>query len=233
MEKYSILYKDEYLFAVSKPSGLIVHRHKRQPYDVTLVDEIKEDLHVEVVYPIHRLDRQTSGVMLFALNSEVANLLQVVINDKENTIKEYIALCRGSAPDYWIENKPLKKNKNSKGEVKPCETIFTTICRVDGASLVRARLLTGRKHQIRRHLSSKALQIIGDRVYGKGGINTYAKEHFGLDRLFLHSIKLEFNHPITSQRITIIDPLGKDLISVLQKLPEPPNEEILLQLQSK
>jgi len=225
-QKTRIIFQNQLFVAVSKPPHTPVHPSSSCPRQAKntrayLIDEVS-DLLGRRVYPVHRLDAQTSGVTLLALSSEAAATMQTVLKDKVNTIKEYITFVRGATPDKWVNTKPLKKLRfdDEKGEPQEAETYFETIARFSYCSLLKARPITGRTHQIRRHLASEAHQIIGDRQYGKGRLNNTARDLYGLQRVFLHAYRLEFIHPTTKEKIILRDPLPEDLVAFLRKLPD-------------
>jgi tRNA pseudouridine65 synthase len=210
-----IIYSDESLVAVSKPGGLLVHRTKESTDREFLLQTLSSQIG-RFLYPVHRLDRAASGVMMFARTSEDARLLQRTIVD-ESTLKEYLVLVRGSTPARWESTRPLSKRK---GVQVPAHSIFEKVAEFSRLSLLRARILTGRRHQIRRHLAREAHQVLGDTTYGKGRINQYFREQYGLPRLFLHACRLEFRHPRTGEPLVLRDRLAADLRAFLQRLPD-------------
>lgn len=216
-----VLYQDKYMAIVSKPPNMVVHPSdicQRDGEIVFLIDVLAE-LFKTKVYFINRLDAQTSGIIVVALDSSHVQALKESLKE-EATIKEYITLVRGSTPDKWVETRPLTKLSKKSKEQQAAETRFERVSEFYNSSLLRAQIVTGRRHQIRRHLASKAHQIIGDRMYGKGRINNMARDLYGLQRMFLHSYRLVFVHPFTKQQISLVDPLPTDLTDFLKKLPE-------------
>ena len=210
-----ILYSDDSLVAVSKPGGLLVHRTKESTDREFLLQILSAQVG-RFLYPVHRLDRAASGVMMFACTSEDARLLQQRIVD-ESTLKEYLVLVRGSTSERWESTRPLSKRK---GVQVPAHSIFEKVAEFSRMSLLRARIRTGRRHQIRRHLAHEAHQVLGDTSYGKGKINQYFRDEYGLPRLFLHAHRLEFLHPRTGERVCLRDQLAADLREFLQRLPD-------------
>ena len=136
---------------------------------------------------------------------------------RKNTRKEYLALVRGGTPAEGETRRPLTADNGVK---KEAHTSFEKIAELSRCSLLRVRIHTGRRHQIRRHLSHLAHQLIGDTSYGKGRINTFFREEYGLPRLFLHASRLEIDHPRTGERLEIFAPLADDLRRFLKRLPD-------------
>lgn len=218
-KEIKVLYMDESFIAVSKPGGLIVHKTKESQDRVFLLQTLAQQVG-KYLYPVHRLDRAASGVIIFAFSSEYAKILQENMR-KVETKKEYITLVRGSTPQNWESKRPLSNDKKVKQEA---HTTFEKICEFFRLSLIRARIYTGRRHQIRRHLAHEAHQIIGDTTHGKGRINNFFRENYGLPRLFLHARKLEIPHPVTNKVLCIEDKLPEDLQTFLLNVPEFPSE---------
>lgn len=219
--KFDVLHLDECFVAVSKPPGLLVHRTREASDQVFLLQELGAQLG-RFLYPAHRLDRATSGVITFAFSGEDARLLQMSLNGGE-TRKEYLALVRGSTPEEWEDDRPLS---NKAGVKQAARTSFRRLAEFSRSSLLRARLFTGRRHQIRRHLAHKAHQVIGDTSHGKGRINQFFRDNYGLPRLFLHAERLEMPHPRTGDPLAIHVPLATDLREFLERLPDCPRELI-------
>ena len=219
LRPFHVLHRDEALVAVSKPGGLIVHRTPESTDRVFLLQELGAQLG-RFLYPVHRLDRAASGVIVFALSSEAAAMLQAALQSPDAR-KEYLVLARGSAPGRFEVDRPLK---NENGTPQEARTSFEKLAEMSRASLLRARIYTGRRHQIRRHLSRSAHQVIGDTTYGKGRINAFLREHYGLPRLFLHAERLEITHPLSGERLVIRAPLAEDLRGFLLRLPDCPVE---------
>ncbi len=210
-----VLHRDEHVVVVNKPGGLLVHRTKESSDTVFLLQELRDQLDLHV-FPVHRLDRAVSGAIAFALSSEDARDLQAMMARK-NTRKEYLALVRGGTPAEGETRRPLTADNGVK---KEAHTSFEKIAELSRCSLLRVRIHTGRRHQIRRHLSHLAHQLIGDTSYGKGRINTFFREEYGLPRLFLHASRLEIDHPRTGERLEIFAPLADDLRRFLKRLPD-------------
>ena len=160
----------------------------------TLRDQIGQ-----TIFPVHRLDRGTSGCLAFALSPEAASKLQVELQS-DSAIKKYTALCRGQLDFQGIFDRDLTNEKKVK---QMAITKYHVIQEFPNLTLLELEILTGRKHQIRRHLSFAGHHIIGDVNYGKGWFNRKYREENNFYRLFLHCHFLSFLHPITGQRLNL------------------------------
>jgi tRNA pseudouridine65 synthase len=212
-----VLFQDEAIVVAAKPSGLLCHRSAESRDRVFLLQTLRNQLGCHL-YPVHRLDRAASGAIAFALGSEEARLLQASLGDPGSR-KEYLVLVRGETPAAWESTRPLKSDA---GVVQDAHTIFEKVAGFSRLTLLRAVLRTGRRHQIRRHLAHEAHQVLGDSTYGKGRINAFFREEFGLPRLFLHSSILEFRHPLSGAPTVVRCPLPEDLRGFLARLPDVP-----------
>jgi tRNA pseudouridine65 synthase len=169
------------------------------------------------VYPVHRLDRATSGVLVFALSSEVARETGKAFMSG-NVQKRYIALVRGTAPDEVDIDHPVPKTEG--GERVDAVTWCRKLRRSpkDRCSLVEARPKTGRLHQIRRHLKHLSHPLVGDVRYGKGDINRHYRATWSLHRLALHALELELPHPMEEGVLQLRAPVPEDLAEPLRRL---------------
>ncbi len=219
-EPLRILHVDDDLVAISKPAGLTVHRGPRSERDEQFVLQTLARQIDRWLYPVHRLDRNTSGVMVFALSKVMAAGLQAALQD-DAAEKEYLVLARGEAPLVFASDRPLT---GDNGEPQPARTEFRRLTTFPRSSLLAARIHTGRTHQIRRHLAHLAHHVIGDSTYGKGRINKWFRER-GLPRMFLHARRLVFDHPRTGERVVVRDPLAPDLAVFLRALMGLPSTE--------
>jgi tRNA pseudouridine65 synthase len=191
-----------------------VHRGEwSQPGDLHVLQTLRNQLKRKL-FPVHRLDRNTSGVLAFALSSEMAAALQARLHEPESR-KRYLLLGRGHAAAEFASTRPLR---NDRGEPQPCRTEFRCLEHLPHCSLLEATLHTGRKHQIRRHLGHLAHHVLGDSTYGKGRINRLLREKFGLPRMFLHASELELAHPRTGKWLHLRAPLAPDLADCLERL---------------
>lgn len=186
-----IVHEDDRLVVVAKPAGMIVHRGLgRDP--VTVADLVRARLAGAPVYAVHRLDRGTSGLLIFARDADAARSMQTELN-AGRVEKRYLALVRGPMLSPCRLDYPVPQMAGK--ERVPAVTDFQPLAHSGRFSLVEARPLTGRRHQIRRHLKHLSHPIVGDVRYGKGEINRQFRTEYGLNRLALHAWRLAFNHP--------------------------------------
>lgn len=212
-EPLDILFEDDALVVINKPAGTLVHRgwgDDDEPLLQRLRDQLGQRLH-----PIHRLDRATSGALLFGKSSEVARNLSDQFAAR-TVVKRYIALCRGHDPALSLVDHPLAPEKGD--ERKPAVTQFRLLGHHGRYGLYEATPLTGRVHQIRRHLKHASHPIIGDVRYGKGEHNRIFRDHYGFHRLALHCFRLELAHPRTGERLVIQAPLSAEFAGLLVRL---------------
>lgn len=202
-----LLYEDENLLIVHKPPWLMVHPSREAPRAKDVLTLLKRPQ----LAPLHRLDRQTSGVLAFSKSPEFTKQMQKIWSGPK-VQKSYLAYVYGSPPLEFASDRELTDSKN--GIKKKAYTSFKTLQYFHKGALVEAKIRTGRRHQIRRHLSHMGLHILGDSMYGKGRINQWARAN-GLGRLFLHAHHLVFWHPVLKKNLTIECPLPEDLSSFL------------------
>lgn len=224
----SILYEDEYLVAINKPAGILVHRTSMASEVLVSCLQILRDQIGQKVFPAHRLDRPTSGVLLFAKKEEILPLLNSQFMDR-SIQKHYWALVRGipqekkALIDYDLPNIKSGKLQEAKSfyqVIGQSEIPFNSTGRYPTSrySLMLVRPETGRTHQIRRHLAHIRHYIIGDKKHGDNKQNIFFKKEFGLENLLLHAIDLKFIHPITQKQIHLIAPLPNHFEFIFQKL---------------
>lgn len=184
----TILHRDARCVVVDKPSGLATHRGWADDEDA-LVQRAR-DLVGAYVYPVHRLDRGASGVVLLALDKDAARAFSEAWPDAE---KRYLAITRGHPPAHVVVDHPIP-NAEDGPRVRAVTEVWTreTLGRY---ALVEAAPRTGRLHQIRRHLKHLSCPLIGDANYGKSEHNRVWRDRFGLDRLALHAASLSVPHP--------------------------------------
>jgi tRNA pseudouridine65 synthase len=211
----SILFRDESLIAVDKPAGLAVHRGWAREHDVAMV-RLRDQIGARV-FPVHRLDRATSGVLLFALSADMAARVCAAFAAGK-TEKTYLALVRGVPPDAILIDHPLPPGEDTHAPRVAAQTMIVRREVFGRYSLVEARPLTGRLHQVRRHLKHISCPLIGDVNYGKGEHNRLFRERHGLHRLFLHAARLRLPHPAEGGQLDIGSPLPSDLEAVLRAL---------------
>ena len=221
MQTLPIIYQDDFLVAIHKPAGLLVHRSHIDAHANDNAMHMLRDQLGQWVYPVHRLDRPTSGVLLFALNTETARLIGQLF-ESQQVQKTYQAIVRGYTPQHGIIDHPLKPIADFKREKntvsnKPAQEAVTEFKRLGTLelpyavdkypssrySLLELKPKSGRKHQLRRHLKHISHPIIGDPKYGKSKHNRFFQEHFNCHHLLLTSVELSFSHPDTKQPITI------------------------------
>jgi tRNA pseudouridine65 synthase len=216
-----ILYQDEYLVAINKPSGLLVHKSPIDKYETQFALQLVRDQIGQYVYPIHRLDKPTSGVLLFALDAQMAQTMSLLFRSSQ-VHKEYIAVVRGFTEDESLIDYPLKqmldtKEQKKKGitkEVQEAQTAYKRMATVElpfpvsrypfaRYSLVKLFPKTGRKHQLRRHMKHIFHPIVGDTKHGRGEHNTLFRENYECYRLLLHSNRISFTHPVRKEKLVI------------------------------
>jgi tRNA pseudouridine65 synthase len=216
-----VIYQDSDIVAINKPSGLLVHKSPIDKAEKFFALQATRDAIGQKVFPIHRLDKPTSGVLLFALNSEVAKIMADKFLNHEIQ-KHYLAFVRGYTPEHLEIDYPLKrlldkiadKDKSTHFELQDARSSLTTIGQAEldipngrfetsRYSLVRLSPSTGRKHQLRRHMAHIRHPIIGDTNHGDGKQNKLARQHLSLNRLALHAESIEFNHPVSGNVISI------------------------------
>ena len=205
-----ILYRDEYLIAINKPHGLLVHRSSIAADASEFALQMLRDQVGQKVNPVHRIDRKTGGILLFALDKQVEIAMQQQF--MENQVhKKYLAIVRGHTVDAEDIDYPLRKEN---GTLQDAFTSYTTLKRAEldipfGAhptarySLVEAVPTTGRMHQLRKHFSHIFHPIIGDRTHGCNKQNKFFKDTWDMTTMLLHASYLSFNHPVTGESITI------------------------------
>lgn len=220
-----IIYQDEYLVAINKPHGLLVHQSPIARNAEEFALQLLRDQLQKHVWPVHRLDRKTSGLLLFALNKETDRLMQQQF--MENKVqKKYLAVLRGHSPDELLIDYPLKKEN---GTLQDAITYFKTIARTEiplaigkhptsRYALVEAQPQTGRMHQLRRHFAHIFHPIIGDRPHGCNKQNKFFKEHFQMESMLLHASYLHFKHPISQEDIHLKANLQPEFIRTLSFL---------------
>ena len=217
---FRILWRDEHLIAIYKPAAWLVHRTGLDAGETRFVVQTLRDQIDQHVYPLHRLDKGTCGVLLLALHPEAASRARVMF--ETHTIrKRYLAMVRGFAPLHSDVDHALRPDDAPPdATAQDAHTTITRLARLDlpepsdarhagtRASLVLAQPTTGRRHQIRRHLKHLAHPIIGDATHGKGPLNRWWAERLGRQRLWLHAQALELTHPFTQEPLRLHSGLG-------------------------
>ena len=231
-----ILFQDDELVVVNKSSGLLVHRSDIDRRAQEFAMQTVRDQIGKFVYPVHRLDRPTSGALVFALSSSSARSLSEQFMSG-SVQKTYLAVVRGTPPAEVIINYALKEEPDSKSDrmarldkaAQPAVTEFSTLAShefpvtvdkfpTSRYSLVRAKPRTGRKHQIRRHLRHLGFPIIGDVRYGSGKHNRFFKDRFQIQRLLLACVEIAFEHPKENRIVRVQAPLAEDFQNLVAQL---------------
>ena len=226
-----LLYEDEWCFVVNKAHNVLVHHsaYAGTSDEQSLVEFWRNRFPTAVL--VHRLDRKTAGIVLFAKEKEYAAPFQRLWQNEEQTRKKYLALVRGHLNENGIVDTPVK---NERGNSKEACTHYTTLLTLERPfpivpypsarySIVEFELLTGRWHQLRQHANKIAHPIIGDPKHGNRHHNHYFQEHLDEHRMFLQAHSLQFNHPFTNKEVCIqidqlSDPFKHFLTSAEQKL---------------
>lgn len=231
-----ILFEDDDVVAIHKPAGLLVHRSylaRRERFFAMQLTRDKVGCHV---FPVHRLDRPTSGILLFAKSSEMANALCEQFAS-HSIDKEYLAIVRGNMHeaatlDYALKeelddvaDKDVDPNKAAQDAVTSYKPLLNSeIPYASGRyatsryALVHLSPHTGRKHQLRRHMAHLRHPILGDTTHGDGKQNKFFREHFGINRLWLIAKKLSFNHPRTGERVAVETELEQEWLTLFDEL---------------
>lgn len=220
-----ILYRDDTLIAINKPHGLLVHRSAIAADTSEFALQLLRDQIGQAVYPAHRLDRKTGGVLLFSLDKETDKLIQPYFAN-QTMDKEYLAILRGYSPESGIIDYPLAKENGTLQEaITQFERLGTAEIDLPSGkfqtsrySYVKANPKTGRMHQLRRHFAHIFHPILGDRPHGCNKQNKLWKEKYAMDTMLLHASKLSFIHPHTQKKVTIEAPLQGEFKRVLDLL---------------
>ncbi|MEJ7825509.1 MAG: RluA family pseudouridine synthase [Solirubrobacteraceae bacterium] len=218
--RFDVAYEDEHLIVVDKPAGVVVHPargHRQGTLAQALAGRIaggEEDWRAGIV---HRLDRDTSGLLVVAKNDDVHRALKASLAARTMR-REYVALVEGRPParSGTIEA-PIGRDRRVRTRMsvdsdanapKPAITHFELELALPRSTLLRVRLQTGRTHQIRVHLQAIGHPVCGDPDYGTAGL-------YGLRRQFLHAARLAFEHPITGAAVDVTSALPEDLVEAL------------------
>ncbi len=234
-ETLPILYRDAWLVAVHKPAGLLVHRSDLDRGERRFAVQILRDQLGCRVYPVHRLDRGTSGLLLFALDAGMARALHQQF-EARGPDKTYLAVVRGHPPEAGEIDHPLRPDADERAflgaaasDARPARTRFVRLAETElpwhvdryptsRYALVQLMPETGRRHQLRRHMKHIAHPILGDATHGKGAHNRLFRDRLGSDRLLLAAVELAFDHPVSGQRLRLAAPLAREFAAVVEKL---------------
>jgi tRNA pseudouridine65 synthase len=217
-----ILWRDADYVAIHKPSGLLVHPSELAPGEPSCLKILGAQLGA-YLYPVHRLDRQTSGVLVFALSSSSARALMTMWPEGR-VRKRYHAIVRGWTAESGEVDRPLRETPDkprvpARSLYRRLETVELpdAVGRYSTArySWLEVETLTGRQHQVRKHLVGISHPIVGDTVYGDGDHNRYFRARFGIHRLMLHARTLSFEHPGTREALVLEAPVPESFNRVL------------------
>lgn len=223
-----ILFEDEYLVIIDKPAGLLVHRTRLAfGENENALTQLRDQIG-SWVSPVHRLDRATSGVILFAKNEEILPQLKALFMDR-SVQKTYLTIVRGIPLEReMLIDHPLTSERSGKLQEAQthyqvhadAEIPFNSTGRYPTSrySLLEVKLKTGRTHQIRRHLAHIRHYIIGDKKHGDNKQNIFFQKQFGLENLLLHAYELKFMHPVTQGEIHIQAPIPVHFRTIMDEL---------------
>ena len=232
-----ILYQDDHLVAIHKPSGLLVHRSELDRHETRFAVQLLRDQLGRHVHPAHRLDRGTSGVLLFALDRDTARALGGQF-ERQEIVKTYLAVVRGHPAERGRIDHPLSRRRDAvewvdarggTDDAQPALTDFHRLacCELPHAvdryptsryALLEIEPVTGRRHQIRRHLKHIAHPIIGDTTFGKGRHNRLFQQLFACQRMLLACTRMQLAHPVHGRPLTLVAPPDGDFARVVDAL---------------
>jgi tRNA pseudouridine65 synthase len=230
MADLDILHQANGLVAINKPHGLLVHRSFIAADASEFAVQRLRDQLGQRVYPVHRLDRKTGGVLLFALTEALNSALQQQFAEGQ-VHKTYLAIVRGYTPDELDIDYPLRRD-DGDGKLGTLQDAFTALKTLHRAevpvpfgkhdtsrySLVELTPTTGRMHQLRKHMAHIFHPIIGDRPHGCNKQNKLFLEQFNMNTMLLHARQLQFTHPTTGEAVTIEAPFQSEFARMLGTL---------------
>ncbi len=214
-----ILYRDDHLIAIDKPPGLLVHRSDIDRHETRFAVQLLRDQIGRRVQPVHRLDKGTSGVLLFAFATDITRELSRQFENNE-VEKTYLAVVRGWPPESGLIDHALSRQYDDYGrtlpaaEAQPAMTRYRRLATIElpiavdryptaRYALVELTPLSGRHHQLRRHMKHISHPIIGDATHGKGRHNRFFQNEFGCGRLLLACVGIAFRHPDTGEKVGV------------------------------
>lgn len=219
-----VLYRDDDLIAINKPAGLLVHRSPVDRRETRFALQILRDQIGQWVYPVHRLDKPTSGVLIFALNPKTAAILSQQFEQRQ-LYKHYLAIVRGWTPDEGLIDHPVRDDTDTKasierGPARSAISRYRRLARIElpcfveryphtRYSLVELFPKTGRRHQLRRHMKHIGHPIIGDAKHGKGVHNRFIAANYQVQGLLLSCIEMQLQHPCANNHLVIRATPGK------------------------
>jgi tRNA pseudouridine65 synthase len=222
-----IIFKDSYCLLVTKPNNVLVHHahHSRNKIDEKSLVQLIEDQLGSRYFPIHRLDRKTSGIILLASKKEYVSAFQALFTNKQIK-KIYYGVVRGYSQENRIIDSPVKGRdalvyKEAETHLKRLDKIELNIPvkPYDSSrySLVELTPTTGRMHQLRIHMNKLSTPLINDAKYGDKNHDTMYREQFGWTNLFLHAGSLAFTHPFSNQELFLKSSFSNDWIQLFEK----------------
>jgi len=232
-QQLEIIYQDQYYVAINKPPALLVHRTIIDKHETKFAVQILAEQINQPVYPIHRLDKATSGILLFALSPEILRKTNKIFAERKIE-KQYLAIVRGYTNKTDTINYPLPQVKDkilkNTNQQKRLEAItqYSRIATIElpihidkypttRYSLIKLTPKTGRRHQLRLHMKHIAHPIIGDTQYGKTTHNNYFRNQLNCHRLLLAATQLKFIHPITNHTINLSQPPKDSFQQIIEK----------------
>ena len=237
LDKKDIVFEDSFLLVVNKPAGINVHPGDHKTKETNLISQVQDylwdKLNSLTFKPslAHRIDRDTSGIVIIAKKKDILTRLVEDFKNHKNIRKYYLALVSGSLEKKeWIIDKKLERLENAKNEnkVQVSENGLKAITHYkvleelkfqnEIFSLLEVEIKTGRMHQIRVHLASIWHPVIGDKTYGNKPLNHYLQKELWINRQFLHASRIEFTHYWTWKKITLEARLKEDMKNVLEKI---------------
>lgn len=233
-ESLPIVYRDDGLIAIHKPSGLLVHRSDLDRHETRFAVQLLRNQIGATVWPVHRLDRGTSGLLLFALDRDMGRLLSGQF-ERGEVEKTYLAVVRGFPPQSGVIDHPLAPLADEHAGIlrgrapQPALTRYRRLATVElphrvdryptsRYALVELNPLSGRRHQLRRHMKHIAHPIIGDATHGKGKHNRLFQNLFGCRRMLLAALAMRLRHPVSGEPLILRAPLAGDFAEVLRQL---------------
>ncbi len=222
---FNILYQDADFIAIHKPSGILVHRTRISEDTVFVLQLLRDQLGYHI-FPVHRLDRMTSGVLIFGKTKEAASSLSELFREQKIK-KTYLAVVRGHLADTGTIDYPLARSPEHQKQ--PAVSAYRTLDQTEiphaisryptsRYSLMEIQPQTGRFHQIRKHFAHLRHPIIGDRPHGDCKHNKYLREQLGIEGMLLHAISFSFVHPHTLKRVIIQSPPDFSFVKALEIL---------------
>lgn len=222
---FLILYEDANFIAIHKPSGILVHRTRISEDTVFVLQLLRDQLGYHI-YPVHRLDRMTSGVLIFGKTKEAAGSLSELFREQQIE-KTYLAVVRGHLPNTGSVDYPLARSPEHQKQ--PAISDYRTLDKTEiphaisryptsRYSLIKVIPKTGRFHQIRKHFAHLRHPIIGDRPHGDCKHNKYLREKLGISSMLLHARSFSFVHPHTLKRVIILSSPDISFVKALKTL---------------